>query len=189
MKDVVMHDLQASVQDNTAFTALQDYYHLTSTFLSFLQNTPPTRIVSPNVQNYIFYQYPEDINFKITRPLNHNLFIEAPETFKQSCEQFFTFLGDLKRQKSGIVSDAAYQSFIADNQISKVVYTMQQAIGCIGDAFENANQSRKRIGQLFESLIKLIIKEIGLECEPRRVLLPIIGFEGYTMSYGLSVRF
>jgi hypothetical protein len=189
MKEILIHDLQASVQDNTAFTALQDYGQLTFSFLSFIQNTAPTRIISPNVQNYIFYQYPKDINYKITRPLNINLFIESPDLFLEYFEQFFAFLGDLKRQKTGIVSDKTYQSFIADNQISKVVYTVQQAIGCIGDAFDNANQSRKRIGQLFENLIKLVIKEIGLECEPRRVQLPIIGFEGYTMSYELDLVF
>ena len=191
MNNIQINDLQESVRDHTAFTKLQDYYQITTSFLQFLQNTKPTRIVSPNptVQNYIFFQYPEDISFRLTRPLNSHLFIETPENFKQSFEQFLTFLGDIKQQKNGIVSDAAYQQFITENKISKVVYTIQQSIGCIGDAFENANQSRKRIGQLFEGLIKLIIKAVGLECEPRRVLLPIAGFEGYTMSYELDLVF
>lgn len=184
-----MHDLQASVQDNTAFTRLHDYYQLTHAFLNYRQNTTPTRIVSPNIPNYIFYQYPKDINFRITRPLNTNLFIESPDAFKLSCEQFFTFLGDLKKQKDNIIDNNTYKAFINGNQISKVVYTIQQSIGCVGDAFENSNQSRKRIGQLFESLIKLIIKEVGLECEPRRVLLPILGFVGYKMSYELDLVF
>ena len=76
-----------------------------------------------------------------------------------------------------------------NNEISKVVYTIQQSIGCIGDSFDNPNQSRKRIGQLFENLIKLIIKEIGLECEPRRINIPIPKFDGYNMSYELDLVF
>jgi hypothetical protein len=66
---------------------------------------------------------------------------------------------------------------------------MQQAIGCIGDAFENPNQSRKRIGQLFETLIKLLIQEVGLICEPRTVNIPIPDYPGYSMSYELDVVF
>lgn len=96
---------------------------------------------------------------------------------------------ELKRKQTRIKNDTAYQEFIAENQISKIVYTIQQSIGCIGDAFDNSNQSRKRIGQLFENLIKLVIKEIGIECEPRRILLPVIGFDGYSMSYELDLVF
>lgn len=69
------------------------------------------------------------------------------------------------------------------------MYTIQQSIGCVGDAFENPNQSRKRIGQLFETLIKLLIQEVGLVCEPRTVNIPIPGYPGYSMSYELDVVF
>ena len=70
-----------------------------------------------------------------------------------------------------------------------MVYTLQQSVGCVGDSFENENQSRKRIGQLFESLVKLIIKEIGVTCEPRVINIPIPGFPGREMSYELDVVF
>lgn len=189
MNDAHMHDLLASVQDRAAFTKLADYNTLTYDFLKHLQATSPTRIISPNVSNYIFYQYPKEVRFRITRPLNSNLYLESPDAFREQFEQTVYFLADLKRQKSGITSNPAYQDYIKNNVVSNVIYTMQQSIGCIGDAFDNPNQSRKRIGQLFESLVKLIIKEVGLECEPRRVLLPITGFEGYTMSYELDLVF
>jgi hypothetical protein len=190
-KDKKLDDLKASVQDHSAFTTLADYYQITATFLQFLQTTTPTRIISPNptVQHYIFFQYPQAIGFRITRPLNSRLFIESVDAFKQAWEQFAAFLVELKRKQTQIKNDTAYQQFTAENQISKIVYTIQQSMGCIGDAFDNSNQSRKRVGQLFENVIKLIIKEVGLECEPRRVLLPVIGFEGYTMSYELDLVF
>ena len=66
---------------------------------------------------------------------------------------------------------------------------MQQAIGSVGDSFDNPNQSRKRVGQLFETLVKLIIQEVGLECEPRTINIPISGFPGYEMSYQLDLVF
>ncbi|MBX3057370.1 MAG: hypothetical protein KF770_12955, partial [Anaerolineae bacterium] len=65
----------------------------------------------------------------------------------------------------------------------------QQSIGSIGDSFGNPNQSRKRIGQLFETLIKLIIQEVGLECEPRTIKIPIPGYPGQVMPYELDLVF
>ena len=59
----------------------------------------------------------------------------------------------------------------------------------MGDSFENENQSRKRIGQLFETLVKLVIKEVGAVCESRTINLPIPGFPGYEMSYELDLVF
>jgi hypothetical protein len=68
MNDSNLHDLQESIRDHSAFTTLADYYHITKSFLQFVQTNSPTRIVSPNptVQHYIFYQYPEEIGFRIT---------------------------------------------------------------------------------------------------------------------------
>lgn len=189
MKNLTLHDLQASVRDNTAFTNINDYLKITQAFLLFLQNSSPTRIVSPSQQHYIFYQYNEKDGYKITRPLNIRLFIESPDDFIKSFERFINFLDDLKKQQIKILENAKYQEYIASREIDKVIYTLQQSVGCIGDSFDNANQSRKRIGQLFESLIKLIIKELGLECEPRTVNLPIPDQEGYFMSYELDLVF
>jgi hypothetical protein len=74
-------------------------------------------------------------------------------------------------------------------EINKVVYTVQQAIGSIGDSFDNPNQYRKRIGQLFENLVKLVIQEVGLECKPRTINIPIPDYPGYEMSYELDLVF
>ena len=73
--------------------------------------------------------------------------------------------------------------------MQKVVYTMQQAIGSIGDSFENENQSRKRIGQSFERLVKLVIQQLGADCEPRTIQLHIPGDSGQQMPYELDFVF
>lgn len=189
MSSLTLHDLQASVRDNTAFVKIDDYLKITQAFLEYLQSSNPTRIVSPSQKHYIFYQYSEKDGYKITRPLNSSLYIESPDEFKVAFEKFTIFLSDLKKLQEKIIENSTYKGYINEREIDKVIYTLQQSIGCIGDSFDNANQSRKRIGQLFEALIKLVIRELGLECEPRTVNLPIPDQEGYMMSYQLDLVF
>ncbi|NJO00127.1 MAG: hypothetical protein HC875_41460 [Anaerolineales bacterium] len=189
MTPVTLTDLQASVVDSSAFHELAQYFTLSHTFLNFLQMMQPTRIISPTHHNYIFYQFDETYNHRITRPLNTNLFIESPDSFKTAFERLLTFLADLNRLQATLVDQNVYQDYLNSNEINKVVYTIQQSIGSIGDSFNNPNQSRKRIGQLFERLIKLIIQAVGLECEPRTISLPIPGHSGYEMPYELDLVF
>ncbi len=63
-----------------------------------------TRIVSPSQQSYIFYQYDEAHGYRITRPLNANLFIESPDDFSTAFERFVEFLGDLKKYQGPTTS-------------------------------------------------------------------------------------
>ena len=65
---------------------------------------------------------------------------------------------------AAVAGRKASREYIASQEINRVVYTAQQAVGSIGDSFDNPNQSRKRVGQLFETLVKLIIQEVGLIC-------------------------
>lgn len=118
-----------------------------------------------------------------------NLFIESSNDFGTAFERFASFLSDLKQYQEAATKRKHARKCIDTHEINKVVYTLQQAIGCIGDSFSNPNQSRKRIGQLFETLIRLIIREVGLECEPRTVRISIPGCPGYEMSYELDLVF
>ncbi len=189
MKKLSLADLQASVQDRTAFTALEDYTKLSAAYLDFLARIKPTRIVSPSHHHYVFYQYGKDYAHKVTRPLNTNLFIPTAHEFVAAFARFVAFLDDLKRRQGARRDTSATTSYLESKEINKVIYTAQQSIGCVGDSFENENQSRKRIGQLFETLVKLVIKRLGLDCEPRTINLPIPGFPGYEMSYELDLVF
>lgn len=189
MTAVTLHDLQVSVQDKAAFNTLADYANTSQTFLELVSGTQPTRIISPTHNNYVFYQYDETYGYKITRPLNTNLFVESSHKFELAFARFMAFLADVRKFKDIIAERKSSQDYIASNEINKVVYTVQQAIGSIGDSFGNPNQSRKRIGQLFETLIKLIIQEVGLECEPRTIKIPIPGYPDHLMPYELDLVF
>ena len=189
MTQVSLLDLQASVQDRSAFGTLADYQRLCGAFLNLVERIRPTRIVSPTHHNYIFYQYDEAYGHRITRPLNTDLFIESPSAFGAAFERFITFLADLKRHEKAIIEQETVTTYLASNEVNQVIYTIQQVVGSIGDSFENPNQSRKRVGQLFEALVQLVIQEIGLDCEPRTVNIPIPGHPGYEMSYQLDLVF
>lgn len=189
MTELTLGDLQESVRDKKAFKTLVDYSTICKEFLAFMEKTQPTRIVSPSQSNYIFYQYGEKFGHRITRPLNVNLFIESVKDFDSAFEMFIALLADLKQDQEAAVEKKDWKEYVESKEINKVVYTVQQSIGCIGDSFDNPNQSRKRVGQLFETLVKLIIQEVGIECEPRTINIPIPGFPGYEMSYELDLVF
>lgn len=189
MREEALLDLQASVQDKSAFGNLTDYFTLCAAFLKFVQKTHPTRVVSPSHHNYLFYQYNNTYAYRITRPLNLDLFIESVSHFRKAFERFVAFLADLRQYQESVMGRRGARKYVESKEINKVVYTMQQAIGSVGDSFDNPNQSRKRVGQLFETLVKLIIQQVGLECEPRTINIPVPGFPGYEMSYQLDLVF
>ncbi len=189
MTEATLLDLQASVQDRSAFNKLADYSKLCKAFLGFVERTQPTRIVSPTHNNYIFYQYSEEYGYRITRPINVDLFIESVNDFRAMFDEFVSFLGDLQKHQEAATDRESARTYIETGKINKIIYTVQQSAGSIGDSFENPNQSRKRVGQLFETLIKLTIQEVGLECEPRTINIPIPGYPDYEMSYELDLVF
>jgi hypothetical protein len=189
MTRITLADLRASVIDKSAFRELGHYFTLCYAFLTLVEETQPTRIVSPTDHNYVFYQYDQAYGHRITRPLNTKLYLESADSFKVAFERFVNFLEDLHLMQATVNDRHIQRTYLDSNEISKVVYTIQQSIGSIGDSFDNPNQSRKRIGQLFENLIKLIIQSVGLECEPRTINILIPGYPGYEMSYELDLVF
>jgi hypothetical protein len=184
-----LFNLQTSVQDKTAFTQIEDYQTISLAFLDFLAKKEPTRIISPTDHRYVFYQYDEAHGHKITRPLNTELFIKSSDEFQSMFNRFITFLADLKKFGSATSNRGEVQKLLDANEINRVVYTAQQCIGSISDSFDSPNQSRKRIGQLFENLVRLVITEIGFSCESRTISVPLPDAPEYKMSYELDLVF
>lgn len=184
-----LFDLQASVQDSSAFGSINDYFALCRAYLMLISESPPTRIISPTDHRYIFYQYDGNHAHKITRPLNTDLFLESTASLQNTFERFVDFLADLKLHQQHIVELPYITSYLDSSEINQVIYTIQQSIGCIGDSFDNPNQSRKRIGQLFENFVRLLIQEVGLICESRTIQLPLPDTPDQSMSYELDLVF
>ncbi len=189
MTVTTLGDLQESVRDRSAFKKLDDYLTIGRAFLSYAQHEQPTRVVSPTQPNYIFYQYGPEFAHKITRPLNIDLLIESVPQLENAFGRFITLLADLRKYQAAAAERDSALQHIESREVDRVIYTVQQAIGCIGDSFEDTNQARKRAGQLFETLVKLIIQEVGIDCEPRTINIAIPGHPGYKMSYELDLVF
>jgi len=183
-------ELQRRVIDKGQFESLENFYDIGASFIKLLAETKPTKITSPTPpHNYIFYQFGEEFGHKITRPLNGNLFTANSDQFKNEYEIFLSLINDLKKYESGAADLPKHREFIVSDGLNRVIYTIQQSIGSIGDSFENENQSRKRIGQLFEKMILLILKELSLECESRTIKIPLPNHSEFAMSYELDLVF
>ena len=59
------------------FNDLESYIEFTQRYLEFVENGLQAVIVSQNEQNYRFFQYRQDGNFNITRPINSHLMYSA----------------------------------------------------------------------------------------------------------------
>jgi hypothetical protein len=189
MSGFLLEDLRESINDLHAFKSLSAYHQIASNYLRCLHAQSPTRIVAPNRPHYIFYQYTSDYQHRITRPLNSRLWFEDPIAFDRAFERFIAFLDDVARYEGQIIHRDGVSDYLQTHEIDRVIYTCQQSIGCISDAFPEVNQARKRIGQLFETLMTLILRAIGLACESRTIHLPIQGGDGLRMSYELDLVF
>lgn len=186
---IALADLQEAIQNTQKLTSLQDYYQICRKFLDLIPKTQIQRIVSQNRNNYIFYQYHQTTHFQITRPINTRLFIETVQDFDNAWQQFLFFLAELRHYQEQITCLPSVNAYLSASAINKLVYTVQQAIGCISDSLPNPNQARKRVGQLFELLIKLIIQEIGWVCKSRTVSIPIPYYPDISISYELDLVF
>lgn len=182
-----LRDLQAKVISGDEFDSIDKFYDVCRSFLRFLNELHPTRIISPTDHRYVFFQFGEEYGHKITRPLNTNLFIEKDRLFQTEWKTFLDLLSDLRVGKGKAPGKKKLRMFLERNGVNRVVYTIQQSIGSIGDSFENPNQSRKRVGMLFEKLVKYVIQEIGFECESRKIAIPIPNLPEVSMSYELDM--
>ena len=155
-------------------------------FLAHISETRPTRIISPDVPAYVFYQFSPAYANHITRPLNSELFIDVEQAFAARLRKFRDILEILRTslsERETAVRKRGFDPAIVD----AVLYTMQQSLGSIADSFSEPNQARKRAGDLFERLVKLTIEAVGVKCEGRTVKIPIPQHPGRTMSYQLDM--
>jgi hypothetical protein len=160
-------------------TNLYDVYYIQFSvqFLEFLEDGLQAVIVSQNENHYQFFQFKEDGNYNISRPINGSLMhradkIEAMRT---------TFLPLLKNAKA-IQNSPAERIFLCHT-----IYTLQQSIGATLDALPSgeSNTARKINGDLFERLMQLLIQHTGIDCQSGVIRVPVEvdGEEAFHMSY------
>jgi len=165
-------------KDKDKFKSISDYIFFCQRYLDFIEKGLQAVIVSQNEPNYCFFQYRKDGNYNITRPINSDLMYKTTSN-NISAKRFIRILSNAK----DIPNDDQTSRAIIRNTI----YTIQQAIGATLDALPagQSNVARKINGDLFERLIKLLVQEIGIDCQSQVVNVPVVvdGIEQFKMSY------
>ena len=164
-------ELLAHVTDKNRFHSVTDYITFCARYLEFIEHGLQARIVSQNESHYEFFQYRQDGNYNITRPLNSRLMYDAT-TFVNASSQFSKTLEQLKN--GARPSDELRQSIIC------TIYTIQQSIGAALAALPagKSNQARKINGDLFERLIRLLITSLGVDCISGTMQVPVKDIDG-----------
>jgi len=171
-----LEQLLKHASDKTKFEKINAYFDFCRDYLVFINKGLQAVIVSRNETHYQFFQYKQDGNFNITRPLNSNIMISLND-FDTMLESFRYALAHIREINAPNEREC----------INRIVYTCQQAIGATLDALpaSKSNISRKINGDLFERFIRLIISEIGVPVRSGTVLLPVFNNEVclFNMSY------
>jgi hypothetical protein len=164
-------------KNKSRFQTLDDYAFFCEEYLSFIFDGLQAVIVSQNENHYRFFQYREDGNFNVTRPINSNLMITI-EDFHLAKQDFNYALQHIRDIKEDIDLRRLINQFI---------YTCQQMIGAALDALPagESNKARKLNGDLFERYIRMILQEIGVSVHDGVVSVPVFvnGEELFKMSY------
>jgi len=163
--------------DKSNFSDLNGYINFCRIYLEYISKNLQATIVSKNENYYNFYQYDKYGNFQITRPINSNLMYDIG-SFDKIVKEFIKLLK--------IVQEVEITNSKQRNIILNSVYTIQQSIGAALDGLPagKSNTARKLNGDLFENFIRLIIKEIGIDCRAGVINVPVIAnSEQYFMSY------
>jgi transketolase len=171
-----IREIVSKAIDKGNFATLEGYIDFTQRYLDFTAQHLQAVIVSQNENHYQFYQYDEQGNYQITRPINAHLMYKS-EAFSVDSPKFPEMLLHLKEIKPE-----------PERQIiNKITYTLQQSIGAALDGIEvgKSNKARKINGDLFENLIRLILNKMGIEAKAGVVQLPVVVSEReqFNMSY------
>jgi hypothetical protein len=173
-----LKQLLHKAKDKSNFVNLKAYINFCDEYLNFIRDNLQAIIVSQNENHYHFFQYKEEGDFQITRPINSNLMYNAKEFSKTSKE----FLQILKNIKTINKKDKSIRDIL-----NNATYTIQQSVGSALDGLPagQSNTARKLNGDLFEHFIRLIIREIGIDCKSGVIQIPIVvdGKTEFNMSY------
>jgi hypothetical protein len=173
-----LHKIVNKAKDKSNFTNLKAYISFCDEYLKYISENLQAIIISQNENHYRFYQYKKEGNFQITRPINSNLMFDTKEFTNVSNE----FLKILKTIKTVNKNDETIRKLI-----NNATYTIQQSIGSALDGLPagQSNTARKLNGDLFEHFIRLIIREIGIDCKSGTIHVPVIvdGDPTFNMSY------
>ncbi len=160
-------EIMSWVSEKNRFSKIENYIEFAKCYLEFIETELQAEIVAQNETNYRFYQYKRDGEYNVTRPVNGDLFFKLPDYEK--CVLDFEYTLENIRD---IKDDADKRE-----NVNRIVYTTQQAIGCALDALpaSKTNTSRKVNGDLFERFMQMIMYQMGFMIDSEILSVPIPG--------------
>jgi len=176
---VSLEQLVNRALDKTRFEKINAYFDFCRDYLIFINKGLQAVIISRNETHYRFFQYKQDGNFNITRPLNSNIMISL-DNFDAMLESFRYVMAHIREINTPNEREC----------INRIVYTCQQAIGATLDALSagKSNTSRKINGDLFEQFIRLIISEIGVPVRSGTVRIPVCNDVNMSYQHDLIIE-
>lgn len=159
-------ELTNIVTNKDNFSTIEGFIEFSKQYLDFAVEGLQAVIVSQSENHYRFFQYKQDGYFNITRPLNSELMYDAGDRNKIS-EEFLEILPQIR--------DIPENDLERRSIIIRSIYTMQQCIGAALDALPSgqSNKARKINGDLFERLIQLLVRRVGVICEMGTIKVPV----------------
>ena len=176
---MTIKQLAAYAIDKQNFTNLDGFINFCQQFLDFIAKDGNIQavIVAQNESHYRFWQYNEQGNYQISRPINSQLMYQAEE-FDAIRKTFIETLQTLREQNT----DEGVRA-----SLNNTVYTIQQSIGAALDGLPvgESNKARKINGTLFENFIRLILIKVGVNAVSGTVKVLVImdGQAQFTMNY------
>lgn len=172
-------DLYEMARDKRRFVDLDAYVDFARRFIDFVVEPANVSAVITSVSEhcYKFIQYKEDAGYNITRPINADLFLTQGDRLSA--------LTDFLARGRGIAELAADDRVL----LNKIVYTLQQSVGCVLDALPVgvANTARKVNGDLFERLMLLVFRALGFDVGS--VVERVRDIPGVTLTYQHDLAF
>lgn len=173
-----LSDLINTTLNKENFLSVEDYIEFSERYLVYVEDGLQAVIVSRNENNYRFFQYKEEGYFSITRPINSALMYTADDTDKVD-GQFREILDNVR--------DIPEDDIERRSTLVRAIYTIQQCIGATLDGLPagRSNAARKINGDLFERLIQLLVRRVGVECRTGTVKVPVEvnGKVQFSMNY------
>jgi len=161
-----LNNLLTIVTDKKHFLSVEDYVDFSINYLEFIENDLQAVIVSQNESHYQFYQYKQEGYYNITRPINSHLMYRVEDAAKLK-KHFFDILKNIR--------DIPKDNLEQRDLIIRSIYTVQQSIGATLDALPAglSNKARKINGDLFERIIQLLVRYVGVECTTGTIQVPV----------------
>lgn len=169
--------LRENAADKSYFVSVQSYIDFAKRFTEYIQTGIQAEIVSQNENNYVFFQYGSEASYCVTRPINKKIFLDCANLERKQ-DVFIYLLHNIKHKNNKYNPEDR-------KTINELIYTCQQSIGAALDAIpqREANKARKINGDLFETFIRLIIAELGIDVSSLTEQIPIPQSGNLSMSY------